>query len=844
MSKKHISTIKIGIYYVLSTLKCTNRNAMLIRLVQAIDSTIGILNDLRTFNKDSWIMRYPQFNDPKKQGETSTSHSRPSVERRTMSFADDPQRETDVVLRRGLKRSISLAMSSPPDEAKESSVSEEDDKDSLLSTADFHVLRLDLKLGPHGSSSSPASLVSQLEKSSIANLLDERIISALKHVDKLRLRIEDTSSKVLVTGDLNAGKSTLVNALLRREVMPVDQQPCTTAFCEVHDAAENDGLEEIHIVKEDAIYNIKDETTFSRAKFSDLEDIISENENAQKVIKIYMSDDRSSSDSFLNNGIVDISLIDAPGLNRDSVKTTALFARQEEIDVVVFVVSAENHFTLSAREFLVTASNEKAYIFIVVNKYDQIRDKNKCRRVILGQVKEVSPGTFEDAEDLVHFVDSSAVLGSDTVDSSFDNLESSLRSFVLIKRSKSKLNPAATYLSKLLFDIDLLSGANAILAQTELDRAKEDLNRARPMLEMMKNGCDGLEEGLVSVEEESVKITTGRARDLLVSALERVGRGELGIDKALVSMPSYPGLFGIWDYVRDVRKAFLTSLDLVVKLAEDEARVTTTNGVNSINLLSDKYLPPSVDRTRRVFMPEAMFSQSRAAKGGKRMRRSGVVVAGGYNGLGLGLVQRPDLLETTFFDLFDVQHHLSVYFGDNSKEISTDEESLMPSALGIVSVGFGALTVAGGNVIGIRSLIEGAIRLSEIFSSESARKWVAPVLGAATIGLTVYFVLELPSTVPRTVGRRIRTTLAKAEDGEESFTEMHAGRVGRETRKVLRIASWEARERFRAAMEDSAKEVRGAEESERRASHALGWFTEVSQRTGNIRSEAGLMKAL
>jgi predicted ATPase len=33
----------------------------------------------------------------------------------------------------------------------------------------------------------------------------------------LRTRVLDSSSRVLVTGDLNAGKSTLVNALLRRE---------------------------------------------------------------------------------------------------------------------------------------------------------------------------------------------------------------------------------------------------------------------------------------------------------------------------------------------------------------------------------------------------------------------------------------------------------------------------------------------------------------------------------------------------------------------------------------------------------------------------------------------------
>ena len=315
------------------------------------------------------------------------------MHRRAMSFADEPQKETEVIIKprklKGMRRSLTLASIADAQELVSekplNALSEENveqDGDRLIpetTAADFQVLRLDLKLGP---GHTPASLVTQLEKNSIANLLDERIAASLKHVDKLRMRIEDTSSKVLVTGDLNAGKSTLVNALVRREVMPVDQQPCTTAFCEVHDVVENNGVEEVHIVKEGVTYDIKDESTFSRAKISDLEDIISENENAHQIIKLYMSDARPSTESFLNNGIVDISLIDAPGLNRDSLKTTALFARQEEIDVVVFCVSAENHFTLSAKEFLLDASHEKAYVFVVVNKWAAIRDKARCERIV------------------------------------------------------------------------------------------------------------------------------------------------------------------------------------------------------------------------------------------------------------------------------------------------------------------------------------------------------------------------------------------------------------------------------------------------------------------------------
>lgn len=831
---------------------------MACRLVNAIDSTKGILGDLRTFNKEDWVVRYPQLRD---QGEVATeapteSQRRRSL-RRSLSFADDPSAETEVVVgaqRKGLTRSVTLASIADAENEEEQQVSEEKEAaegDRLIPTSngsDFSILRLDLKLGAHGSANSPASLVSQLEKSSIANLLDERIGASMSHIDKLRLRVEDTSSKVLVTGDLNAGKSTFVNALLRREVMPVDQQPCTTSFCEVHDATENGGNEEVHIVKQGVDYDIKDDSTFTRGNVADLEEIVGEQEKTQQMLKLYLADSRAPSESLLNNGVVDISLIDAPGLNRDSLKTTAVFARQEEIDVVVFVVSAENHFTLSSKEFLWNASNEKAYLFIVVNKYEQIKNKEKCRKLVLEQIKQLSPRTYEDAEDLVHFVDSAAALQPYTANPAFDDLESSLRSFVLVKRSKSKLHPASTYLSNLLKDIDLLVGANAIVAQSELEGALDDINRVRPVLEKMKRGRENLEDGLEVVEENGASRTRMRTKELLTDALDRVGQGKLGVDQATISMPSYPGLLGLWDYAKDVRKALLASLDNAVVLAEDEARMATSTGVDNVSRLADEHLPEGVERSRRVFMPEAMFSIRLNKRSGRpKSRRSSsagsAIVAGGIHGLGIGLAQRPDLLETTFLDVFDAHHQFWMHFGDD-KVGSSEEEDSTPSALSVVSVGLGALTMVGGKAIGARGIIEGIVRISDLLGNESARKWAAPVVGAVTIGLTAYFILELPSTIPKTVGRRIKTSLVKADENvteDEMFVNAHAGRISRETRKVLRLASWDLRERFRAAMDERGKEVKGAEEMEKKARKALEYFLDVEKKTGDIRDNAGLV---
>ncbi|KAF9068562.1 hypothetical protein BDP27DRAFT_1363982 [Rhodocollybia butyracea] len=795
------------------------------RLVNAIDATKSILNDIRTFNKDEWIIRYPQYKEAVEAVSPSSVPRRKAL-RRSLSFADDPSSETQVVVRKKMQRSVTVSRIS------ENVEEEEADEEA---SSDFNVLRLDLKLGPNAS---VTSLVSQLEKSSIANLLDERIGASLNHIDKLRLRVEDTSSKVLVTGDLNAGKSTFVNALLRREVMPVDQQPCTTAFCEVHDATENNGVEEVHIISQGINYDLNDESTFVRAPLSELEGIVSDNEDNERILKLYLADTRTPSESLLNNGVVDISLIDAPGLNRDSLKTTALFARQEEIDVVVFVVSAENHFTLSAREFLTNASKEKAYLFIVVNKFEQIKNKDKCRRLVLEQIKQLSPRTYENADDLVHFVDSAAALQPYTASPTFDDLESSLRSFVLVKRSKSKLHPVSTYLNNLLGDIELLAGANAIVANAELEQAKESLAQVKPVLEKMKKGCEFLDEGLEMVEEEGANGASSKAKVMLDQALERVGQGKLGVD-SVVSMPSYPGILGVWDYARDVRRALVASLDAAVKLAEDEARIVTSTGVDKIKHLAEDHLPAGVERNKRIFMPEAMFSTVRKTPKGTK-RRSLSVVVGGVHGLGLGLGQRPDMLETTFLDLFDFHHQFWAHFGDGQLEKSgkEDDEPGAPTALGLASVGVGALTMVGGQAIGAKGLIEGIIRVTDLFGNETVKKWAAPVLGAVTIGMTAYLILELPNSIPKTVGRRVRASVLREE--EVSFVDAHALRISRETRKVLRLASWDLRARFNGALEARTQEVKAKEAMAKKATRAMEWFGEVGSKSEEVRVKGRL----
>lgn len=587
-----------------------------------------------------WPAHYPAA-----QSVPASPPRRPSLNQTQSSFGSSGAEQDDLTRPGSLKRAATMPTNEELAESSATAERRAPPEPRLMSpqiAQEFSILKLDLKLG----ALSQAELVHSLEKSSIASLLDGKISQSVKHLLSLRDRIEDISSKVLITGDLNAGKSTFCNALLRRKVLPEDQQPCTSIFCEVLDARENGGLEEVHAVHKNQQYNRNDETTYDVYALNELENIVIDNSKYMQC-KVYVKDVRTIDESLLNNGVVDIALIDAPGLNSDSLKTTAVFARQEEIDVVVFVVSAANHFTLSAQDFIWNAAHEKAYMFMVVNGFDQIRDKQRCERMILDQIKKLSPRTYKESAELVHFVSSNAIPvapqgpvegpggggggggsdpngndwpnGDDDDDDKpgdkgkgkgkekekiqdFENLESSLRRFVLEKRSRSKLAPARTYLLNLLADINSLASVNRDVADNELQNVLQELADLEPAYETGKKKKVELQEEVDKCIDDSCEDVYKHTRTTLTSAITNVSEANLGVE--------YPGIFSAFQYAEDLKLAMLDHISASVTGCEDYARTKTAQGVGFIQNLGllhigeDKF-------TATTFRADLMFRRGR-----------------------------------------------------------------------------------------------------------------------------------------------------------------------------------------------------------------------------------------
>lgn len=597
-------------------------------LHRTITNVINLLTELQKENT-KWPAHYPSVQ--RAEVETAASSPpRPNFQH-TFSHLDDFGTSSSTAQPPTIRR----AMTSLEDHAKAESSRAGETRQAAeprLVTPqiaqEFSILKLDLKLG----ALHQTQLVHSLEKTSIASLLDGKISSSVNHLLKLKERIEDTASKVLITGDLNAGKSTFCNGLLRRKVLPEDQQPCTSIFCEVLDYKENSNIEEVHAVHKDAIYDRNDETTYDVYRLDQLEQIVIDN-TTYLMCKVYVKEVRSIDESLLRNGVVDIALIDAPGLNSDTTKTTAVFARQEEIDVVVFVVSAANHFTQSAKEFLWAAAAEKAYLFIVVNGFDMIRDQQRCQKMILDQVAGISPRTRKEAHELVHFVSSNAIPtapppggpGGDGSGSSsgggggddpsddpkgkgknkekirdFQNLEQSLRRFVLEKRARSKLAPAKHYLLNILADVNSLATVNAEVAQSEVERVGKELREIEPQLEASKKAQNNITEDVNHSIDETCDDVYQYARSSLNEAIAHADEE--------IDVP-YPGLLQVFDYAEQLKEAMLQGIQACVIDCEEYARGKAVSGVNAIKQLGILHL--GNEYAGLNFHPDVMFRRRR-----------------------------------------------------------------------------------------------------------------------------------------------------------------------------------------------------------------------------------------
>ncbi|KAJ1916325.1 mitofusin [Mycoemilia scoparia] len=716
-------------------------------------------------------------------------------------------------------------------------LSPEDDSDNRL-----RVLRLDLRYAHHEASS---DIMSSLESSSIARLFDDKLVQSITHIDRLISRVSDKSSKILVTGDLNAGKSTLVNALLRSNVLPTDQQPCTMLFCEVVDAGKNGGVEEIHAIPRVDRYSLDDPTTYAIVELKDLEDLVMDNEEQFQQLKIYARDTQnkslanSNTVSLLNNGVTDVSIIDSPGLNRDSLKTTQLFARQEEIDVVVFVVNAENHFTLSGQDFLLSAGKEKAHIFIVVNRFDAIRRKDRCQKMIMDQIMMLSPHTAAEANDLVHFISAQNVTLANPENNQsqqqsehdadgnklqrntapelspeFSRMERCLKTFALDQRFKSKLAPAQRYSYHVLQDVEVIANYNMNRAMQQIQEINALLRESTPVYETLLDAKTETGKRAENILDGSCSAVRAHAMTHLNNTLENIAIPAERVE--------WPGLWSAWSYAENVIRVMAQHLEHEVGECERFAKFKINQSMNDL----DKLKSEQQHHINRYEMLEQQKSNSSSRRGTPASQKS-ASTNGSQQTAVTATAGEVELSTSYLVHIGSISNALDTFSLQPTDFVDFEWEKW--SMLTTMSMSAGTLALLATRLHSYADSIVRLVKLSSTIGSATTQKLLISAAAILGVGSALYLVSDMDSTVRNNVARRMREALR-----EEGFSINHADRLSTETTRSLRPFVWKLQHTFQRMVE--AEERRRADQLHRRhtAQDAQMHFDEIRSKAREL----------
>lgn len=200
----------------------------------------------------------------------------------------------------------------------------------------------------------------------------DKIDYLVRCIENNRIYLQEKERSILVTANMSAGKSTLLNALIGKKVNRTQNEACTAKIHWLLNKAFEDTLsyEYDFELELDASYDV----------------LMNDNKkNRQK--EIYVATKFRS----INNVDIPIHYIDTPGVNSSqnelhkSVSEKAIL--KLKYDVMMYVMNAENIGTDDDRKHLeYVAENFKGKVIFVVNKIDRFREEDSVEET-LNQVK-------------------------------------------------------------------------------------------------------------------------------------------------------------------------------------------------------------------------------------------------------------------------------------------------------------------------------------------------------------------------------------------------------------------------------------------------------------------------
>ena len=201
--------------------------------------------------------------------------------------------------------------------------------------------------------------------------------------------IEQGIFQVMFTGCFNAGKSTLLNALMRREVLRMSPKPETAVITKVIFNAEND---HVVVFRKDKI----DANGMPMAEKMDLQEFFEKYRVDQEDKDKFMREVDHADIYLAMEGIAGgmVQLVDSPGTRASNADTIVAHKFASSADAIVFLISAVVPLEQEDKEYIAEhfANRHMRNVFFAVNRVNQVNQPSEIedlKQYVKRELREV-----------------------------------------------------------------------------------------------------------------------------------------------------------------------------------------------------------------------------------------------------------------------------------------------------------------------------------------------------------------------------------------------------------------------------------------------------------------------
>jgi len=249
---------------------------------------------------------------------------------------------------------------------------------------------------------------------------------AVRQIGDLMVKLAEDRFTLAVLGQFKRGKSSLMNAIIGRELLPIGVLPTTSAITVLR-----------YGPRERLIINRENSILQEEVPVSSLAEYVTETGNPENKRKVKTAC-LEVPVSFLRNGI---EFVDTPGVGSSILANTATtFDFLSECDAVLFVTSVDTPMTSMELEFLREIRRYVHKIFFVINKIDLVADseRDKVLNFVAGTISKQTGGESLKVFSLSSILGLNAKMTGDAVlfdQSGLRSLEDNLASFLSMEKS-------------------------------------------------------------------------------------------------------------------------------------------------------------------------------------------------------------------------------------------------------------------------------------------------------------------------------------------------------------------------------------------------------------------------